>query len=34
MRIAHLGHAELRTPKLEESVQFFKNVLGLEETES
>ena len=33
MRIAHLGHAELRTPKLEESVQFFKNVLGLEETE-
>ena len=33
MRIAHLGHAELRTPKLEESVEFFKNVLGLEETE-
>lgn len=32
MRIAHLGHVELRTPKLEESVRFFKDVIGLEET--
>ncbi len=33
MRVAHLGHVEVRTPKLEESLLFFKNVLGLEETE-
>lgn len=29
--IAHLGHVELLTPKLEESYKFFTNILGLEE---
>jgi catechol 2,3-dioxygenase len=30
--LAHLAHVELLTPKLEESVAFFKDVMGLEET--
>lgn len=30
MNIAHLGHVELRTPKLEESVAFFHDIVGLE----
>ena len=30
MNIAHLGHVELRTPKLEESVAFFRDIVGLE----
>ena len=30
--IAHLGHLELFTPTPEESVHFFKNVLGLTES--
>lgn len=29
--IAHLGHVELLTPKLEESLIFFKDVLGMQE---
>jgi catechol 2,3-dioxygenase len=29
--IAHIGHVELLTPKLEESVAFFKNIVGLHE---
>lgn len=29
--IAHLGHVELLTPKFEESIFFFKNILGLQE---
>ncbi|MBE6184642.1 catechol 2,3-dioxygenase [Heyndrickxia ginsengihumi] len=28
--VAHLGHIELLTPKIEESVDFFKNVMGME----
>lgn len=32
MRVAHLGHVEIRTPKLDESLAFFTEVLGLEET--
>jgi catechol 2,3-dioxygenase len=30
--IAHLGHVEIFTPKIEESVAFFKNILGLHES--
>jgi catechol 2,3-dioxygenase len=30
--IAHLGHVELLTPKPEESLRFFRDVLGMEET--
>src|SRR5258708_34922388 len=30
--LSHLAHAELLTPKLEESVSFFKEVMGLEES--
>src|ERR1700755_1255718 len=30
--IAHLAHLEITTPKPEESLQFFTEVLGLEET--
>lgn len=30
--VAHLGHVELLTPKLADSVYFFSNVLGLSET--
>ncbi len=30
--IAHLGHIELLTPKPEESLGFFRDVLGMEET--
>jgi catechol 2,3-dioxygenase len=30
--IAHLGHVELLTPKPEESLWFFREVLGMEET--
>src|SRR5262249_53099374 len=30
--ISHLAHAEIITPKLEESVKFFKEVMGLEES--
>lgn len=30
--VAHLGHIELLTPKPEESLWFFKDVLGMEET--
>jgi catechol 2,3 dioxygenase len=30
--IAHLGHVELLTPKLDESVAFFKNIVGLHES--
>ena len=30
--VAHLGHVEMFTPKLEESVAFFTNVMGLTET--
>ena len=30
--IAHLGHVEMFTPKLAESVHFFVNVLGLTES--
>ncbi|WP_462412986.1 catechol 2,3-dioxygenase [Neobacillus sp. Marseille-QA0830] len=29
--IAHLGHVELLTPKLEESVSFFTDILGMQE---
>ncbi|WP_019004508.1 catechol 2,3-dioxygenase [Cohnella laeviribosi] len=29
--IAHLGHVELLTPKMEESLSFFKDVLGMQE---
>jgi len=29
--IAHLGHVELYTPKLEESCTFFKDIMGLQE---
>ena len=32
MRVAHLGHIELKTPKLEESAAFFRDVMGLEES--
>ena len=28
--IAHLAHVELYSPKLEESVKFFKEMLGME----
>lgn len=31
--VAHLGHVELLTPKPEESLRFFKNVLGMAETD-
>jgi catechol 2,3-dioxygenase len=31
--IAHLGHVELLTPKIAESVKFFRDVLGLVETD-
>jgi len=30
--IAHLGHVELLTPKPEESLNFFVNVLGMTES--
>lgn len=30
--IAHIGHVELLTPKLEESVAFFKDIIGLHES--
>jgi len=30
--IAHLGHVEILTPKIEESVEFFKKVVGLHES--
>ena len=30
--LAHLGHMELLTPKPEESLQFFVNVMGMTET--
>jgi catechol 2,3-dioxygenase len=30
--VAHLGHVEVFTPKLEESVQFFKEIVGLHES--
>ena len=30
--IAHIGHVELLTPKLEESVAFFKDIIGLSGT--
>src|SRR4051812_10967915 len=30
--IAHLGHVEILTPRPEESLWFFKKVLGMEET--
>jgi len=30
--ISHLAHAEIITPKLEESVHFFKEVMGMEES--
>ncbi len=30
--IAHLAHVELLTPKPEESLAFFKDVIGLEES--
>jgi catechol 2,3-dioxygenase len=30
--IAHVGHVELLTPKLDESVAFFKNIVGLHES--
>jgi catechol 2,3-dioxygenase-like lactoylglutathione lyase family enzyme len=30
--IAHLGHAEILTPRLEESAAFFKEILGLQES--
>lgn len=30
--IAHLGHAEILTPKLDESVAFFENIMGLHES--
>ncbi len=29
--IAHLAHVELYSPKLEESVKFFKEILGMSE---
>ena len=29
--VAHLGHVEIFTPKLDESLWFFKEVLGMEE---
>lgn len=29
--IAHLGHVELLTPKPDESLRFFKDILGMEE---
>src|SRR5579883_3403554 len=32
MDVAHLGHLELLTPKLEESLWFFTNVLGMTES--
>lgn len=31
--IAHLAHAEIYSPKLEESVSFFKNMLGMDEVD-
>ena len=31
--VAHLAHVELLTPDLEGTLCFFKNLLGLEETE-
>ena len=30
--IAHVGHVELFTPKFDESVAFFKNIVGLHES--
>jgi catechol 2,3-dioxygenase len=30
--VAHLGHVEVFTPKLDESVQFFKEIVGLHES--
>jgi catechol 2,3-dioxygenase len=30
--IAHLGHAEILTPKFEESIAFFKDIMGLHES--
>ena len=32
MDVAHLGHVELLTPKPEESLRFFVDVMGLSET--
>lgn len=32
MDIAHLGHLELYTPKLEDSVKFFVNIMGMTES--
>jgi catechol 2,3-dioxygenase len=29
MDIAHLGHVELLTPKPEESLRFFRDVMGM-----
>ncbi len=30
--IAHLGHVEILTPKIDESIAFFKNIVGLNES--
>ena len=30
--LAHLAHVELLTPKLDESVKFFVNVMGMTES--
>jgi catechol 2,3-dioxygenase len=32
MQVSHLGHIEILSPKLEETVTFFKELVGLEET--
>src|SRR6266496_4755678 len=32
MDVAHLGHLELLTPKLQESVRFFVDVMGMTES--
>src|ERR687884_1773838 len=32
MDVAHLGHLELLTPKLEESLRFFVDVMGMTES--
>ena len=31
--VAHLGHVEILTPRPDESLHFFKEVMGLEETD-
>jgi len=31
--IAHLAHVEIITPKLEESANFFKELIGMEESD-